>query len=117
MVIKSTGSWYAVKGEEGRIISCKIKGNFRIKGIKSTNPVAVGDHVFYEIINENNLNENEIGVINEIHDRKNYIVRRSQNLSKQSHVIAANIDQAFLIITLEFPATSTTFIVSCRFIF
>ena len=104
LVVKNTGSWYLVKTEDGRLIETKLKGNFRLKDIKSTNPVAVGDFVFIE--------ENLEGTafIYEIEDRKNYIVRRSSNLSKQSHVIAANIDQAFLIATVNYPVTTTTFI-------
>ncbi|MCL1933656.1 MAG: ribosome small subunit-dependent GTPase A [Candidatus Azobacteroides sp.] len=104
LVVKNTGSWYLVKTDEGRLIETKLKGNFRLKGIKSTNPIAVGDFVFIE--------ENPEGTafIYEIEDRKNYIVRRSSNLSKQSHVIAANIDQAFLIATVNYPITTTVFI-------
>ena len=104
LVVKNTGSWYLVKAENGRIIETKLKGNFRLKGIKSTNPVAVGDFVFIE------ENPEGIAFIYEIEDRKNYIIRRSSNLSKQSHVIAANIDQAFLIATANYPVTTTTFI-------
>ncbi|MCL2651121.1 MAG: ribosome small subunit-dependent GTPase A [Candidatus Azobacteroides sp.] len=104
LVVKNTGSWYLVKTEDGRLIETKLKGNFRLKEIKSTNPVAVGDFVFIE--------ENPEGTafIYEIEDRKNYMVRRSSNLSKQSHVIAANIDQAFLIVTVNYPVTTTVFI-------
>ena len=104
LVVKNTGSWYLVKTEDGRLIETKLKGNFRLKGIKSTNPVAVGDFVCIE--------ENAEGTafISEIEDRKNYIVRRASNLSKQSHIIAANIDQAFLITTVNYPVTTTTFI-------
>ena len=104
LVVKNTGSWYLVKTDEGQLIETKLKGNFRLKGIKSTNPVAVGDFVFIE--------ENPEGTafIYEIEDRKNYIIRRSSNLSKQSHVLAANIDQAFLIATVNYPVTTTTFI-------
>lgn len=111
LVVKSTGSWYTVDDENGNLYECKVKGNFRIKDIKSTNPVAVGDHVHFLV--QKNLSENfskKIGLITSIFDRKNYIVRRSQNLSKQSHVIAANIDQAILVITLAHPITTTTFI-------
>ena len=104
LVIKNTGSWYLVKTDEGRIIETKLKGNFRLKGIKSTNPIAVGDFVFIE------ENPEGTALIYEIEDRKNYIIRRSSNLSKQSHIIAANIDQAFLIVTVNYPATTTTFI-------
>ncbi len=108
LVIKSTGSWFTVETENGELYECKIKGNFRIKGIKSTNPVAVGDHVFFTV--QGGLNEKNIGLISSISERKNYIIRRSQNLSKQSHIIAANIDQAVLVVTLNFPVTTTTFI-------
>lgn len=111
LVVKSTGSWYTVEGENGNFYDCKIKGNFRIKGIKSTNPVAVGDWVdFIAESSSQDENQKKIGLITSIYDRKNYIVRRSQNLSKQSHVIAANIDQALLVVTLAHPFTSTTFI-------
>lgn len=99
LVIKNTGSWYTVYTEDGKTIDCKIKGNFRLKGIRSTNPVAVGDRV--------SISEN---FITAIEDRRNYIIRKSQNLSKQSHIIAANVDQAFLVVTLSQPETSTTFI-------
>lgn len=104
LVIKNTGSWYTVKTVEGSVVECKIKGNFRLKGIRSTNPVAVGDHVEIEINSQNTAFITAIG------DRKNYIIRKSQNLSKQSHIIAANVDQAFLVVTVERPQTSTTFI-------
>lgn len=111
LVIKSTGSWFTVESEEGELFECKIKGKFRIKGIKSTNPVAVGDHVEFTIQNTtDNENEKNIGLITAISKRKNYIIRRSQNLSKQSHIIAANVDQAVLVVTLAYPVTSTTFI-------
>lgn len=111
LVVKSTGSWYTVEDQDGKLFECKVKGNFRIKDIKSTNPVAVGDHVEFLIQQESNAKTGKnIGLISSVSDRKNYIVRRSQNLSKQSHVIAANIDQAILVVTLIFPATSTTFI-------
>lgn len=104
LVIKNTGSWYTVKTDDGNVVDSKIKGNFRLKGIRSTNPVAVGDRV--EIIR----NQEGTAFINSIEERRNYIVRKSQNLSKQSHVIAANVDQAFLIVTVNHPQTSTTFI-------
>ena len=111
IVIKSTGSWLVVRGGDNRNIRCRIKGNFRIKGIRSTNPVTVGDHVEYIITNSDAAAKGqETGMITAIDDRKNYIVRRSQNLSKQSHVIAANIDQVFLLITQSHPVTTTTFI-------
>ena len=100
LVIKNTGSWYTVLTDDGQLLDCKVKGNFRIKGIRSTNPVAVGDRV---TVGEGNW-------ITEIEDRKNYIIRKSINLSKQSHILAANVDQAFLIVTVSKPETSTTFI-------
>lgn len=111
IVIKSTGSWYTVETENGEKFECKIKGKFRIKDIKSTNPVAVGDRVEFTVQSSNNKeNEQNIGLISSIEERKNYIIRRSQNLSKQSHIIAANIDQAVLVVTMFYPVTTTTFI-------
>ena len=107
IVYKSTGSWYVVKGENNQFYECRIKGKFRIKGIKNTNPLAVGDNVIFEIENKS---RNEQGVVTEILPRQNYIIRKSVNLSKQTHIIAANIDYAFLMITLNNPITSTTFI-------
>lgn len=107
LVYKSTGSWYAVKTDLGTTYQCRIKGKFRLKGIKSTNPIAVGDIVDFEL---EIGNDNETGVINKIHDRTNYIVRKSVNLSKQTHIIASNIDQVFLLITIDNPPTSTSFI-------
>lgn len=104
LVIRNTGSWYSVLTDEGKTVECKIKGNFRLKGIRSTNPVAVGDRV--SIL----LNQEGTAFINGIEDRRNYIIRKSSNLSKQSHIIAANVDQAFLIVTVNYPETSTTFI-------
>lgn len=104
LVIKNTGSWYTVKTDEGQTVQCKIKGNFRLKGIRSTNPVAVGDRV--TIV----TNQEGTAFITAIEDRRNYIIRKSQNLSKQSHIIAANVDQAFLIVTVNHPETGTVFI-------
>ncbi|MBZ9629175.1 ribosome small subunit-dependent GTPase A [Salegentibacter sp. LM13S] len=106
-VYKSTGSWYQVKSEAGKFYDCRIKGKFRIKGIKSTNPVAVGDRVEFDIEDKEGA---EQGVIKKIDTRENYIIRKSVNLSKQTHIIAANIDQVFLLITLNNPPTLTTFI-------
>jgi len=106
-VYKSTGSWYFVKSEEGDLYQCRIKGKFRIKGIKSTNPIAVGDSVEFDIETKG---DEEIGVIKLIHERTNYIVRKSVNLSKQTQIIASNIDLAFLLITINNPPTLTTFI-------
>lgn len=105
LVIKSTGSWYQVFADDGRYYDCRIKGKFRIKGIQTTNPVAVGDMVDFEL--EPNA---DTGVINRLHDRKNYIIRKSINLSRQAQIIAANLDQAFLIVTLASPRTSLGFI-------
>lgn len=105
LVIRNTGSWYTVKTDDGgQLIDCKIKGNFRLKGIRSTNPVAVGDHVTLVPNNEGTA------FITEIADRRNYIIRKASNLSKQSHIIAANVDQAMLVVTINYPQTSTTFI-------
>lgn len=104
LVIKNTGSWYLVKTEDGMLTECKIKGNFRLKGIKSTNPVAVGDRVQIK------KNYEGSAFITEIEDRKNYIIRRSSNLSKQSHIIASNLDQCMLVVTINYPETSTIFI-------
>ena len=106
-VYKSTGSWYTVKSNQNDFIECRIKGKFRIKGIKSTNPIAVGDVVDYET-DENS--DTQTGVINKIHTRKNYIVRKSVNLSKQTHIIACNIDIVFLLVTINNPPTTTSFI-------
>ncbi|GAB1857686.1 ribosome small subunit-dependent GTPase A [Flavobacteriaceae bacterium MHTCC 0001] len=106
-VYKSTGSWYTVKTQLGEVYQCRIKGKFRIKGIKSTNPIAVGDFVDFELETKN---DEVSGIIHNIHDRKNYIVRKSVNLSKQTHIISANIDQVFLMITIDNPPTLTSFI-------
>lgn len=105
LVIKSTGSWYQVHAEDGVNYDCRIKGKFRIKGIQTTNPIAVGDVVDFEM--EPNSGN---GVINNLHERKNYIIRKSINLSRQSQIIAANMDQAFLVVTLVSPRTSLGFI-------
>lgn len=104
LIIKNTGSWYVARTADGTEIDCKIKGNFRLKGIRSTNPIAVGDRV--------NISVNESGTafITDILPRKNYIIRRASNLSKESHILASNLDQALLIVTLFHPTTSLTFI-------
>ena len=107
LVYKSTGSWYTVKTNLGATYQCRIKGKFRLKGIKSTNPIAVGDIVDFEL--ETN-NDDETGVIHNIHERTNYIVRKSVNLSKQTHIIASNVDQVFLLVTIDNPPTFTSFI-------
>ena len=100
LVIKNTGSWYTVLTDDGQLLDCKVKGNFRLRGIRSTNPVAVGDRV----------SVSGDTFITEIEDRRNYIIRKSINLSKQSHIIAANVDQALLVVTVNRPQTSTTFV-------
>ncbi len=105
LVIKNTGSWYIVKINDGKEIKCKIKGNFRLKGIRTTNPVAVGD-----IVSLSDTAPDGTAFITAIEQRKNYIIRRASNLSKEAHIIAANVDTAFLIVTLAHPVTSTTFI-------
>lgn len=107
LVIKNTGSWYTVRTDDGQLLNCKVKGNFRLKGIRSTNPVAVGDRVSVSPPQEGTGGGS---FITEIEDRRNYIIRKSQNLSKQSHILAANVDQAFLVVTINHPQTSTTFI-------
>lgn len=104
IVIKSTGSWYVVRTDGGEEVECKVKGNFRLRGIRSTNPVAIGDGV--TITDDGG----DVAFITEVDERHNYIVRKASNLSKQSHILAANIDMAFLIVTLARPETSTTFI-------
>ena len=106
-VYKSTGSWYTVKAEDGAFYECRIKGKFRTQGIKSTNPVAVGDHVVFEL---ETIGDETVGVISAIGERKNYIIRKSVKLSKQTHIIASNLDQVFLLITLNNPMTFTSFI-------
>ncbi|MBO4812511.1 MAG: ribosome small subunit-dependent GTPase A [Prevotella sp.] len=106
LVIKNTGSWYTVRTDGGQLLDCKIKGNFRLKGIRSTNPVAVGDRV--EVLAPQG--EHDAAFITAIEDRRNYIIRKSINLSKQSHILAANVDQALLVVTVVRPETSTTFI-------
>ncbi|MDT0689113.1 ribosome small subunit-dependent GTPase A [Salegentibacter sp. F188] len=106
-VYKSTGSWYQVKTKSGEFYNCRIKGKFRIKGIKSTNPVAVGDEVIFDL--EEQQGDEQQGVIKKIEERENYIIRKSVNLSKQTHIIASNIDRVFLIVTLNNPPTFTTF--------
>ena len=107
LVIKSTGSWYHVQLEDGTALDCRIKGKFRIKGIKTTNPIAVGDQVSVEIDEQS---EARTGLIYELAERKNYIIRKSINLSKQTQIIASNIDQALLVVTLSKPRTSFGFI-------
>lgn len=104
IVIKSSGSVYGVRAMDGSFVDCRVKGNFRLKGIRSTNPVAVGDHVKFDV------REDGTAYIVEILERRNYIVRKASNLSKQSHILAANLDLCFLIVTISHPSTATTFI-------
>lgn len=104
VVIKSTGSWYTVKTEDGNQIDCKVKGKFRLRGIRSTNPVAVGDRVHITVADDGSA------FITEVEERSNYIVRRASNLSKESHIIAANLDMAVLVVTVEHPRTNLVFI-------
>lgn len=111
LIIKTAGSWYTVRDDAGSRYDCRIKGNLRIKGLKTTNPVAVGDVVNFEFLEkESAVQHRNLGLIYSVEERKNYVIRRSQNLSKQAHIIAANIDQAFLIVTINYPVTTTTFI-------
>ncbi|MGV3461299.1 MAG: ribosome small subunit-dependent GTPase A [Flavobacterium sp.] len=107
LVYKSTGSWYTVKADDGTVYDCRIKGKFRMKGIKSTNPVAVGDVVDFDLDEKSDA---ITGVIIKIHERKNYIIRKSVNLSKEVHIIASNIDKLFLLVTINNPPTTTSFI-------
>ncbi len=103
LVAKSTGSWYTIRDEDGNYLECRIAGKIRLDGRKTTNPLVVGDYVEFEL-------QEGVGIIHKIQERKNYIIRKSINLSKQTQIIASNIDQAFLIATLVFPRTSTGFI-------
>jgi ribosome biogenesis GTPase / thiamine phosphate phosphatase len=102
IVVKTTGSWHTVRTTDQQIL-CRLKGNFRIRGIKNTNPVAVGDRVTFEITDQ-------FGLITEIHDRKNYIIRKAINLSRETQIMAANVDQVLLMITLDFPETQLEFV-------
>ncbi|MBQ7461505.1 MAG: ribosome small subunit-dependent GTPase A [Bacteroidaceae bacterium] len=105
LIIRTTGSWYTVQTDDGRLYDCKVKGTFRMKGIRSTNPVAVGD-----VVTITPGADGQTALINSIEDRRNYIIRKASNLSKQSHIIAANVDLAALVVTIAHPETSTTFI-------
>lgn len=107
IVYKSTGSWYVVKTASGDVYECRIKGKFRIKGIKSTNPIAVGDQVEFDVEKKG---DDTVGIIHSIEERKNYIIRKSVNLSKQTQIIASNIDLALLLVTIDNPPTLTAFI-------
>ena len=105
LIVRNTGSWYAVKTDDGQLFDCKVKGTFRLKGIRSTNPVAVGD-----VVSITPSPDGQTALIEDIEDRRNYIIRKASNLSKQSHIIAANVDMAALVVTIAHPETSTTFI-------
>lgn len=107
LVYKSTGSWYTVKTDDGAVYDCRIKGKFRIKGIRSTNPVAVGDIVDFDL---DETSDSVSGIITNIHERRNYIIRKSVNLSKEVHIIASNIDKLFVLVTINNPPTTTSFI-------
>lgn len=107
IVYKSTGSWYTVKADTNEFFECRIKGKFRMKGIKSTNPIAVGDKVDFDLDTTADV---VTGVITNIHERKNYLIRKSVNLSKQVHIIAANVDILFILVTIDNPVTTTSFI-------
>ena len=112
VIIRNTGSWYVVRLDDGQLFECKVKGNFRLRGIRSTNPVAVGDRVEIKPTTDgpDASASGKTALITEIHDRRNYIIRRASNLSKQSHIIAANVDLACLVVTIVHPETNTTFI-------
>ena len=110
IVIKSTGSWYVVKSETGETLECRIKGKLRMKGVRTTNPVAVGDRVDFELQRDETTKEGVAGIISSIEPRTNYIIRKASNLSKESQIIAANIDQAFLVVTVNYPVTLPGFI-------
>ncbi len=105
LIVRNTGSWYTVKTDDGQLFDCKVKGTFRLKGIRSTNPVAVGD-----VVSIMPSPDGQTALIDDIEDRRNYIIRKASNLSKQSHIIAANVDMAALVVTIAHPETSTTFI-------
>lgn len=104
LVIKNTGSWYSVRTDDGRLVESKIRGNFRLKDIRNTNPVAIGDRVQIEI------NSEGTAFITAIETRRNYMIRKASNLSKQAHILAANIDRAMLVVTVNYPKTTTVFI-------
>jgi ribosome biogenesis GTPase / thiamine phosphate phosphatase len=110
LVIRSTGSWYSVKSDTGEIMDCRIKGKLRMKEVRTTNPVTVGDRVLFDIQNDETSESGQNGVIYEIEQRRNYIIRKASNLSKESQIIAANVDQAFLIVTVNYPVTLPGFI-------
>ncbi len=110
LVIKSTGSWYSVKSDAGEIIDCRIKGKLRMKEVRTTNPVAVGDRVEFELQYDETTKDGVTGIISSIESRKNYIIRKASNLSRESQIIAANIDHAFIVVTVNYPVTLPGFI-------
>jgi ribosome biogenesis GTPase len=103
LVIRSTGSWYSVKTDGGDILDCRIKGKLRMKEVRTTNPVAVGDKVEFELQHDETSKDGVTGIISGVEARKNYIIRKASNLSKESQIIAANIDHAFIVVTVNYP--------------
>jgi len=110
LVIRSTGSWYSVKSDTGEILDCRIKGKFRMKGVRTTNPVAVGDRVEFELQHDETSKEGVTGIISALDPRRNYIIRKASNLSKESQIIAANVDEAYIVVTVNYPVTLPGFI-------
>ncbi len=110
LVIRSTGSWYSVKTDDGDTIDCRIKGKLRMKEVRTTNPIAVGDRVDFELLHDETTKEGVTGIISSVEPRKNYIIRKASNLSRESQIIAANIDQAYIVVTVNYPVTLTGFI-------
>jgi ribosome biogenesis GTPase / thiamine phosphate phosphatase len=110
LVIRSTGSWYSVKSDNGDILDCRIKGKLRMKEVRTTNPVAVGDRVEFELLHDETSKDGVTGIISAIETRRNYIIRKASNLSKESQIVAANVDQAFIVVTVNYPLTLPGFI-------
>ena len=110
LVIRSTGSWYSVKTDLGDILDCRIKGKLRMKEVRTTNPVAVGDRVEFELQHDETSKDGVTGIISGVEPRKNYIIRKASNLSKESQIIAANIDHAYIVVTVNYPITLPGFI-------
>ncbi len=110
LVIRSTGSWYSVKTDTGEFIDCRVKGKLRMKEVRTTNPIAVGDRVEFELLHDATTKEGVTGIISGVEQRKNYIIRKASNLSRESQIIAANIDQAYIVVTVNYPVTLPGFI-------
>ncbi len=110
LVIRSTGSWYSIKSDDGTILDCRIKGKLRMKEVRTTNPIAVGDRVAFELQYDETTKEGVTGIIVSVEPRKNYIIRKASNLSRESQIIASNIDQAYIIVTVNYPVTLPGFI-------